>query len=188
MECDILVTRGKLKSAAEALLKKECLLEEVIADIDRCGIPTEEAWKTVQAAFRGLQCSRLKGRVVFDDVTNHLRIEVPILEQVAQIVTDVMGRTIGDLKPGETSTDFLPEKPPGKLSEPRVVPLQASVVLSKEAPIDLDGIEMQVTLGDMKLMDHTFMMRISILEAPEELQLRDPIYVALAKVVWWSPK
>lgn len=160
-------------------------MEEVISDIDRCGIPTEEAWKTVQAAFRGLQCSRLKGRVILDD---RLRIEIPILEQIAQIICDVMGHTIGDLKPGETSTDFLPEKPPGKPTEPRVVPLSASIIFTKEAPLDLEGAEMQIILGDMKLMDHTFMMRISILEAPEELQLRDPIYVALAKVVWLSPK
>ena len=184
MECDILVTRGKLKSAAEALLKKECLVEEVIADINRCGIPIEEAWRTIQAAFRGLQCSRLKGRVGFDPKSNHLHIEVPILEQIAQIITDIIGNTIGDLKPGETSTDFLPEKPLGKSLEPRVVPLLACVVLHKEVSIEFEGLEMQVILGDMKLANHTFMMRISILEAPEELQLQDPIYVGLAKVVW----
>ena len=196
MECDLFITQGKLKAAAEALFKKEALLEEVISDINRCGISTELAWSSLQKAFSGLQSSKLTGRVGQSRATNQLYIEIPIADEIAQIVIDVMGNAISEAPPGLSASDnqstFLPPKPKGhtpRSVEPRVLSIGTPRIgLKREVSREFEGSTFRVSLGDLILDNHSFWLRVSVLQAPEELMLSEPVFIELAKVVWASLK
>ena len=227
MECDLFITQGKLKAVTQAILQKELLIEEVIADINRCGIPIEQAWSSLQDAFGTLQCCKLKGRIGRKSSTSQLYIEIPIAEELSQLVIDVMGNVVPEydsnftaemktLKRSEDAdgitTSISLRKRAGSINDP-FSPRTGSprdnvsfypprphnghdmklgvvcigtprVDLKKDVSSSYIGSEFQISLGDLKLENHTFWLRISVINAPEELKLEDPVYIELGRVIW----
>lgn len=176
--CDSTLLQGKLKAACQALLTKECLMEELIADISRCGMPIDLAWSSLESAFSGLQCSKLTGRVIENG------IELPIADEISKIVCDIMGNILSEPPPNSNS-DFVPPKPRGKDVKLYVVPIRMPLIkLHKDIAKALLGNSYQISLGAIKVEDHSFWLRVSVLKAPAELGLVEPTYIELAKVVW----
>lgn len=226
MECDLFVTRGKLKSAVQNVLQKELMMEEVVSDINRCGIPIEDAWNALQDAFGALQCCKLKGRVGRKSTTGQLYIEIPIAEELSQIVIDIIGNVLPEIPShvaemktrkrsenadGITTTislrkrtdsfndvfsprdgsprdlvSFYPPKPQhGHNMKLNVVSVSTPRVnLKREVGQQYVGSEFQISLGDLKLENHAFWLRVSVINAPEELKLEDPVYIELGRVIW----
>ncbi len=93
MDCDIVVTRQKLRSAAKAILNKECLMEEVIHDIQKCSISIDNAWSSLEYAINNLSGSKLKGRVGISS-SKYIYLEVPIVHEIGMMIIDIMGTAL----------------------------------------------------------------------------------------------
>ena len=169
MECDLEITRGKLRSAAEALFKKECLLEEVVAGIKRCETTTWQAWGALQHAFSGMQCGNIKGRV------GSGYIEIPLLDGMAAMVVDVIGVSL-DFDSDEMP--FLPPKPhQGAIA--KVLKRRHVDVQSMYKGLNV-GDEVNISIGNLEYDDGTFWLKLNI----RAEGVKDTLEVELARIEW----
>lgn len=164
MECDLEILHHKLEQISRAILTKECMLEEVLLDIQGCGYGWEETWEALRKACSGLKCSRLKGRVGAEG--EKVFLEVPILSDLASLIAEVMAGALGV---SGMEGEVLVEK--------------SHHLLLPEANRSFSGSSIEVSLSHVRKEEKSWSIDVNLLKAPPGFSLPISTRVVLARLI-----
>lgn len=108
MSCNSDILTSKVGDVVKAILKKECMTEEVIEDINTCNLSFSWVAGALKLQIDALSCSKLKGRFMKDKESEKMYIEIPIVSQLAVMISDFLTTA----QPEENSV-FFPPRPEG---------------------------------------------------------------------------
>uniref|UniRef100_A0A6C0CGT1 Uncharacterized protein n=1 Tax=viral metagenome TaxID=1070528 RepID=A0A6C0CGT1_9ZZZZ len=165
MECDLAIFQSKLRQISGAILTKECMLEEVLLDIQSCGHSWNETWEALRKACSQLKCSKLKGRVGSEE--NQVFLEVPILSDIATLIVEVMAGALG-VNP-----------------EPKreIILVRRQCLSLSEANREMVGSTIEVSLGSIMFEENSWTIDISLLKVPKGFVSPTSTKVVLAKLL-----
>jgi hypothetical protein len=174
MECDLEILGSKLKQISQAILTKECMLEEVLLDIQSCRYDWDETWEVLRKACGQLRCSKLKGRVA--SIGDTVFLEVPILSDLASLIAEVMSGALGVLheKQKETNKDSYPE---------RIAMSSKQYLALPEANRSFIGQVIEVSLGHIMLEAAVWSIDVSLVKIPAGFHPPTSTKVVLARLV-----
>lgn len=173
MSCDALIIRGKVGQIARHILAKECMIEEVISDIDECGLDTNQLWLALQYAIASLSTCRLKGRI--KTIQGGVYITIPVVTEFATTCADILGPIE---KQGDTS--FFPPAEADK--EPAILtPLEVQDGRHLSIAAGRTNGEVMISVGDLTFDEHKILLRIDILDS--DVKVEDT-QIVLSKFTW----
>jgi hypothetical protein len=155
MSCDAQVVRGKIAKIAQHILAKECMIEEVIEDIDSCNVPTSQIWYGLHNAIAKLSSCKLKGRIKNDSFGHY--VTIPIIMEFATMIADFLG-------PVESQADdaFFPQRKENK-TPAIITPLHIQGGRHLNIAGRTEG-EVTISIGDLSFEDHKILLRVDILD------------------------